>query len=329
MTYKSSGVDIDKANKLVESIKTSVQKTKTKNAISDIGSFGGLYSIASMKFKHPVLVSSTDGVGTKLLIAQACNKHDTVGADLVAMSANDVATTGAEPLFFLDYVATGKINPAVLKDVISGIALACRKSGYALIGGETAEMPGMYAPGHYDLAGFCVGIAEKRNIIDGKNIKKGDVVLGLESSGLHSNGFSLVRRVFSIKEQKKLRAELLKPTTLYTKPLLEMAKITDIKGLAHITGGAFRDKLPRILPKNVAILINKRSWRIPWIFRTIQKKAGIKDEEMYKVFNMGIGMAAVLSPSDVRKAQMLLNKFNIRTWVIGEVAKGKGEVRLV
>lgn len=328
ISYKEAGVDIDKGNLFIKQIKPLVKSTKREGVLTDIGSFSGLFHIAARRYKEPVLVSSTDGVGTKLLIAQAVARHNTVGIDLVAMCVNDVATTGAEPLFFLDYISTGRLEPKVLKEVVSGISYACRETGYALVGGETAEMPDMYKPGTYDLAGFCVGIIEKKNIIDGRNIRKGDRVLGLASNGLHSNGYSLVRKVFSKKEQKSLKDELLKPTRLYVQPLLALQKIIKVKGIAHITGGAYKDKIPRIMPRGLGVEIKKESWPIPQIFKLIQKKGRVKEEEMYRVFNMGIGMVVVISPKDVMKAQNLLAKFKIRSWVIGEVVKGKKEVRL-
>jgi len=329
LTYKSSGVDIVKGDRLVESIKTLVKKTNTAGVLSGIGSFGGLFKIQAGKYKEPVLVASTDGVGTKLMIAKACNKHDTVGIDLVAMCVNDVATTGAEPLFFLDYIATGKIKPGVLKDVIKGIAVGCKQAGYALIGGETAEMPGMYSKDEYDLAGFCVGIVDKKAIINGKSIKAGNIILGIASSGLHSNGFSLVRKVFTKTEQKKLKNELLKPTRIYVKPLLELAKKAMIGAIAHITGGAFETKVPRIVPKGYSFIIDKQSWPIPKIFKAMQKKGNITDSEMYKVFNMGIGMMVVLSKKDLKKAQLLFKKHKMQSWIIGKVVKGDRKVKLI
>lgn len=329
LTYKRAGVDIDKAEHLVAKIKASVKKTKAGGVISDIGSFSGLFGVDFKRFERPVLVSSTDGVGTKLMIAQALNKHDTVGIDLVAMCANDVATTGAKPLFFLDYISTGKVQPKILKDVVKGILKACKETGYALIGGETAQMPGMYPPGIYDLAGFCVGIIEKSKIIDGKRIRKGDMVLGIASNGLHSNGFSLVRRVFTKKEQERLKKELLKPTRLYTKLLSKLGKSVNIKAIAHITGGSFKGKIPRIISKRLAVVINKKSWPVPRIFKEIERKGNVNEAEMYKVFNMGIGMVVVLSSRDIKRAKKTLNKFNMKSWVIGEVVRGKGEVKLL
>lgn len=329
ISYKDAGVDIDRGNLFVKQIKGLVKSTKSKGVLTDIGSFGGLFRIAARRYKEPVLVSSTDGVGTKLMIAQDAGRHNTVGIDLVAMCVNDAATTGAEPLFFLDYISTGRLDPGVLKEVVAGISYACRETGYALVGGETAEMPDMYRPGEYDLAGFCVGIVERKKIIDGRSIRKGDKVLGLESNGLHSNGYSLVRKVFSKKEKNCLIDELLKPTRLYVQPLLALQKIVKVKGIAHITGGAYKDKIPRIIPQGLGIEIKKGSWPIPEIFKLIQEKGKVEEQEMYRVFNMGIGMVVVISPKDVKKAQNLLSAFKIRSWVIGEIVKGNRQVKLV
>jgi phosphoribosylformylglycinamidine cyclo-ligase len=326
ITYRSAGVDIDKANRLVTDYKRFAKLTKTKGMISDVGSFGGLFRPGFKNFKDPILVSSTDGVGTKLKIAFLADKHDTVGIDLVAMSANDILCSGAEGLFFLDYIATGKVKPGVLKDVVKGIAEGCREAGYALIGGETAEMPGMYRKGEYDLAGFGVGIVDKIDVIDGRTTKIGDIVLGLESSGLHSNGYSLVRKVFTKKELKKYAPELLKPTRLYCKPVLEVKKAVSIKGIANITGGAFYDKIPRIIPKGMAIEIFRKSWWMPPIFSIIQKKGNIDYKEMYRTLNMGIGMVLVLDRKDIDVAKYILLRAGIKSHVIGRVVKGNREV---
>ena len=326
ITYKSAGVNIDKANRLVNDYKRFASLTKKADVVSDVGSFGALFRPDFKKFKDPILVSSTDGVGTKLKIAFLANKHDTVGIDLVAMSANDILCSGAEGLFFLDYIATGKVEVKVLKDVVKGIACGCREAGYSLVGGETAEMPGMYKRGEYDLAGFGVGIVEKSGIIDGSVIKIGDLVLGLESSGLHSNGYSLVRKVFSQKELKKYSEELLKPTRLYGKSVLGLNKKIKIKGIANITGGAFYDKIPRIIPEGMAIEIDKYSWKTPWIFSLIKEKGKIDDSQMYRTLNMGIGMVLVLNRQDTDKAIDILRKTGLKSHVIGCVIKGTGNV---
>jgi len=326
ITYKSAGVDIKKADRLVADYKRFAKSTKTKGVVSDVGSFGGLFSPDIKKYKAPVLVSSTDGVGTKLKIAFLADKHDTVGIDLVAMSANDILCSGAEGLFFLDYVSTGKIKSSVLRDVVRGIADGCREAGYALIGGETAEMPGMYAAGEYDLAGFGVGIVSRNEVIDGRGTRAGDIVLGLESSGLHSNGYSLVRKVFNTKEQKAHSKILLAPTKLYCKGVLETKKKARIKGIANITGGAFYDKIPRIIPRGMAIEIYEGSWRVPEIFSLIQKRGNIDDKEMYHTLNMGIGMVMVLEPGQVDRAALALSGCGVKPHIIGKVIKGNREV---
>ncbi|MFH0838826.1 MAG: phosphoribosylformylglycinamidine cyclo-ligase [Candidatus Omnitrophota bacterium] len=327
MTYRNSGVDIDKANKLVSKFKSFVKSTRTEGAISTIGNFSGLFKPNLYAYKDPVLVGSTDGVGTKLKIAFMMNKHNTVGIDLVAMSVNDVLALGAKPLFFLDYIATGKIRPAVLVKVMEGIAIGCRQSGCALIGGETAEMPSFYKDNEYDLAGFCVGIVDRKKIINGSRMEIGDILVGLPSSGLHSNGFSFVRKVFSESEIKKgLWKTLLTPTRIYAPPILELIKTVEIKGIAHITGGAFYDKLPRILRGKKSLTIRKKSWEIPPIFKTIQKRSGASDKEMYRTFNMGIGMVIAISPKDISQAQEIIERSEKRFQIIGEVIKGNKEV---
>jgi phosphoribosylformylglycinamidine cyclo-ligase len=330
LDYKSAGVDITKGNLFVQKIKGVVSNTRKNSCcISGIGSFSGLFRLDVKKYKDPVLVSSTDGVGTKLMIAQKFNLHDGVGFDLVGMCANDIATTGAKPLFFLDYIATGKLRTGVLTKVVSSIARACTQSGYALIGGETAEMPGMYDANEYDLAGFCVGIAERKDIIDGSFIKRGDIMIGLESSGPHSNGYSLIRKVFNGKETSRFKKQLLKPTRLYTLPLLAVQAKVKLKGIAHITGGAYEDKVSRIIPGGLCAIIRKGAWQAPEIFSIIQRAGNIKDSEMYRVFNMGIGMVIVIAPKDVNTARKTLSGFRIKTWVIGEIGKGKKRVQLV
>lgn len=318
-TYKSSGVDINKANAFVKAIKSDVASTTGASVIRRKGAFGGLFALAKGQYKNPVLVSSTDGVGTKLLVAQAAGKHDTVGIDLVAMNVNDILCVGAKPLFFLDYIACGKLKPKVLGDVVKGIAAGCRQSGCSLVGGETAEMPGMYKPDEYDLAGFAVGIVEKKKIIDGSAIKAGDQVIGLPSTGLHSNGFSLARKVLSSAGQKKYAKQLLAPTRIYAKEVSGLLAKFPVRGIAHITGGAFYDKLTKILPAGKCFAIDRGSWPVPEIFHIIQKKGKIGDREMYRTFNMGIGMAFVLSLKDVAKASSYLKKKKIKHYKIGSV----------
>ncbi len=326
VTYKKAGVDIAEADRFVEAIKPFTR---------GIGGFGGLYKFMSKKYKEPYLVSSTDGVGTKLKIAFLCNKHDTVGIDLVGMNVNDVLCVGAEPLFFLDYIATGRIEKKVLTDVVKGIAEGCRQAGCFLVGGETAEMPGFYKIGEYDLAGFCVGAVDKKNIIDGSNIDVGNIVIGIESSGLHSNGFSLARKVFSQAELKKYSRELLKPTRIYVKPVLDLLYAKKavlhpkVKGIAHITGGAFYDKISRILPGNVNVRIYKDLWNVPGVFQRIQDKGNVPDKEMYHTFNMGIGMVLIVEKNSAKAMISRLSKFNLGPRAIGEVTRGNKQVEVV
>ena len=329
LTYKKAGVDIRKANVFVEAIKRYTKSTARPGAAGRIGGFGGTFDLKAAGYKDPVLVSSTDGVGTKLKVAFLVNKHDTVGIDMVAMNVNDVLTTGAEPLFFLDYIATGKIDKKALVDVVKGIAEGCRQAGCALVGGETAEMPAFYKNGEYDLAGFCVGAVERGQIIDSRDMKIGDIVVGLESNGLHSNGYSLVRKVFSAAELKTLGDELLRPTRIYVRPVLELKKKIKIKGMAHITGGAFLEKIPRIVPKDKKLVIIKGSWTVPEIFARIQAKGKIAEKEMFRTFNMGLGMVIVISPEDFIAAKKVFDGYRIKSWVVGSIEKGRGEVKII
>jgi phosphoribosylformylglycinamidine cyclo-ligase len=331
LTYKKAGVDIQKASAFKKNIKALVRKSFSKEVLKDIGGFGSFFRFPQEKYKEPVLVSSSDGVGTKLKIAVLVNKHDTVGIDAVAMNVNDILCVGAETLFFLDYIAFSKVEQNVLVDVVKGVNAGCVQAGCSLIGGETAQMPGMYRQGDYDLAGFCVGVVERNNIIDGSKIKVGDAVIGLESNGIHSNGYSLVRRVFSGKELKQLSPELLKPTRIYVKPVLALLKSPSpqIKGIAHITGGAFYDKIARILPDDVNVRIEKSSWAVPKIFRLIQNKGNIADKEMYQTFNMGVGMVLIVEPSAAKFVIAKLSEFKLRSFVIGKVVKGKKEVEII
>lgn len=335
LNYKKSGVDIQKANLFKKGIKPLLRKSFRPEVLKDIGGFGSLFKFPKEKYQDPVLVSSSDGVGTKLKIAVLANKHDTIGIDAVAMNVNDILCTGAETLFFLDYIAYSKLDSGVLVDVVKGINNGCIQAGCSLIGGETAQMPGMYKDGDYDVAGFCVGVVEHKNIIDGSKIAVGDVIVGLESNGIHSNGYSLVRRVFSESELKRMSAELLKPTRIYVKPVLDLlyAKryplTAKIKGIAHITGGAFYDKIARILPDNVNVRIDKDSWAVPKIFRLIQNKGNIEDKEMYHTFNMGVGMVLIVESSSARVVISKLAEFKLKSWVIGEIVKGKKEVKIV
>lgn len=335
ITYKKAGVDIAAARVFKNKIRTLVRKTFSPQVLGDIGGFGSFFSFAQHRYKEPVLVSSADGVGTKLKIATLVNKHDSIGIDAVAMNVNDILCTGAQPLFFLDYIAYGNLKEDLLVEIIKGLSNGCLQAGCALIGGETAQMPGMYKPGDYDVAGFCVGVLECKAIIDGSQITAGDLVIGLESNGLHSNGFSLVRKVFSQNELKRMSQELLKPTRIYVKPVLSLLRAPSselrakIKGIAHITGGAFYDKISRILPDNISVRLNKNSWIVPKIFRLIQNKGRIEDREMYHTLNMGIGMVLIVEPSAVKLAQVKLTEEGLKSWVIGEVVKGKKEVEIV
>jgi len=322
-TYKSSGVNIDKANQFVNAIKSDIKKTLSPAVLKREGAFGGLYELSKAAYKQPVLVSSTDGVGTKLLLAQQFGIHDTVGIDLVAMNVNDILCVGAKPLFFLDYIACGKLDPKILQKVVQGITVGCQQSGSSLVGGETAEMPGMYKPDEYDLAGFSVGVVEKDNIIDGSSIAKGDVVIGFPSSGIHSNGYSLVRKALSGAKIKALIKELLTPTLIYTKEVALMTAKFKIKGIAHITGGAYYDKLTRILPAGTCFVINKDSWPVLKIFQILQKQGRIDDKEMYRTFNMGIGLAMVISEKDWKPAHAFLKQNKIPHYLIGEVDQHK------
>jgi phosphoribosylformylglycinamidine cyclo-ligase len=336
ITYKTAGVDISKGNKLVDIIKPAVRSTFRKEVLEDIGSFSAFFKLSSRKFKEPVLVSSTDGVGTKLKIASMMKKHDTVGIDLVAMCVNDILTCGAEPLFFLDYFATGKLSTKTAASVIKGIADGCKTAGCSLIGGETAEMPGFYGSDEYDLAGFSVGVIDKSGIIKGADIKAGDVVIGLSSNGLHSNGYSLARKLFfdvkKYKANKKIRelgcsigSELLKPTRIYVKSILKVLKTFKIKGMAHITGGGITENIPRIIPAKSGLraVIVKDSWPSLKIFDLISASGKISDSEMYRTFNMGIGFVLIVRPSDAPAITRRLNSSGERACVIGLIEKGR------
>jgi phosphoribosylformylglycinamidine cyclo-ligase len=330
ISYRDAGVDIDAGDALVEAIKPFAKKTLRPEVLAGIGGFGALAEIPR-KYREPVLVSGTDGVGTKLKLAFKLKRHDTVGIDLVAMSVNDVLTQGAEPLFFLDYFACGKLDVAVATEVVKGIARGCELAGCALIGGETAEMPGMYAEGEYDLAGFAVGVVEKSEIIDGRDIAAGDVALGLASSGAHSNGYSLVRRVLE-RSKPDLRGDfhgrplgdaLLEPTRIYVKPVLALMKQLRVKGLAHITGGGLVDNLPRVLPENAKAVISRRAWTPPPLFQWLQREAGIADAEMLRVFNCGIGMVVVVAPEHADAARRSLAGSGETVFRIGSIEQRK------
>jgi len=330
LNYRQAGVNIDQADEFIRRIKPLVKRTNRAEVIGGLGGFSGLFVPRLKNLKDPVLVSSTDGVGTKLLIAERMRKYDTVGLDLVAMCADDVVVLGAEPLFFLDYIAVGRVHPSMLVSLMKGITSGCRQAGCSLLGGETAELPGMYEAGKFDLAGFCVGLVSREKIIDGRSCRRGDVVLGLASSGLHSNGYSLVRKVFPPSEVKgKFGLELLKPTRIYAKTLLSLIGHVRVKGMAHITGGGFYDNIPRVIPDGLQVRIRPGSWRIPPIFGLIQKRGRVAEREMYRTFNMGIGMVAVVGPDDAVLALKRLAKLGQKAWVIGELVRGPRGVVLI
>lgn len=331
LSYKKSGVDIDKAKLFINKIKPLIKSTKRPGCMGNIGAFAGFFKPAISGYKDPVIVASTDGVGTKLMIAKWAGIHNTVGIDLVAMCVNDLVTCGAEPLFFLDYFATGKLSPKVSYEVIKGIVRGCKLAGSALIGGETAELPGMYRPGDYDLAGFSVGIVDRKNIIDGSKIKSGNLILGIASTGIHSNGYSLVRKVFSRKELSgKLAQMVLAPTAIYVKPILGLLKRFNIKGIANITGGGFYDNITRLLPRDVTAIIYEGMWSVPPIFIMIKERGRVDTSEMFRTFNMGIGMAVVLPRKEIIKAKKyFLQKHKLKSWVIGEIIKGKKRVEII
>ncbi|MFH1692140.1 MAG: phosphoribosylformylglycinamidine cyclo-ligase [Candidatus Omnitrophota bacterium] len=334
LSYKRAGVDTVKAGAFVESIKELVHSGLGAQSQASIGGFGACYDLAGAKHKNPMLVSSCDGVGTKLKIAIASGIHDTVGIDLVAMSVNDVLCTGAKPLFFLDYIATGKVKPPVLKDVVKGVIAGCREADCLLVGGETAEMPGMYKPGDYDLAGFCVGIMDRSKVLGAKRVGMGDAVIGLSSSGLHSNGFSLVRKVFSVVELKSRASELLTPTRIYVKPVLKglaqfNAKNCNIKAIAHITGGGFYEKALRVVPAHMTMIIYKNAWVAPEIFSEIQQRGKMNDKEMFRTFNMGIGMILVVKDKIKMDVVRAFSRYGVKSYLIGEIVSGVGSVTVV
>jgi len=327
LSYKDAGVDINAGNELVERIKPHVKRTTRPEVIGGLGGFGALCALPS-KYKEPILVSGTDGVGTKLRLAIDLKKHDTIGIDLVAMCVNDLVVQGAEPLFFLDYYATGKLEVDVASDVVKGIAEGCVQSGCALVGGETAEMPGMYHAGDYDLAGFCVGVVEKSKIIDGSKVQAGDALIALGSSGPHSNGYSLIRKVIDVAgvnpatEQlvgKALGDQLLAPTRIYVKSVLELIEKVDVHAIAHLTGGGFWENIPRVLPDNTKAVIDEKSWEWQPVFKWLQEKGNIDSYEMYRTFNCGVGMVIALPQADVEKALNVLRQAGENAWLIGQI----------
>ncbi|WP_409025978.1 phosphoribosylformylglycinamidine cyclo-ligase [Gallibacterium anatis] len=327
LSYKDAGVDINAGNELVNRIKPHVKRTRRPEVIGGLGGFGALCAIPA-KYKEPILVSGTDGVGTKLRLAIDLHKHNSIGIDLVAMCVNDLIVQGAEPLFFLDYYATGKLDVDVASDVIKGIADGCEQSGCALIGGETAEMPGMYHANDYDLAGFCVGVVEKNEIIDGSEVRVGDALIALASSGPHSNGYSLIRKILEVAkvsasetllEGKPLAEHLLAPTKIYVKSILQLIKRVDVHAIAHLTGGGFWENIPRVLPDHVRAVINEQSWQWPAIFKWLQQNGNVDTHEMYRTFNCGVGMVIALPQEDVETALALLAQTGEKAWVIGQI----------
>ncbi len=343
MDYKKAGVDIEAGKKAVSDIASMVKSTYTKGAIDNFGLFGSLFSIGELNYKNPVLVSGTDGVGTKLKIAFAANKHDTVGIDLVAMSVNDIACLGARPLFFLDYISTSNLDPDIIKEIVSGIAAGCKEAKCSLLGGEMAEMPSFYRSGEYDLAGFAVGIVEKEEIIDGKEIKEGDNIIGIASSGLHSNGYSLARKVVFemmglnvneplLKDGKTVKEALLEPTIIYSELILSLKGKFKIKGVAHITGGGIPENLARILPAHVSAEIDKNSWETPELFNILKEKGGIDEAEFYRVFNAGMGMVLVVESNESDDIvqfinnSVYLNLKNFNSYNIGVISSNKSSI---
>lgn len=339
LTYKDSGVNKEAGYKEVQLIKKFISKTYTKGVLSDIGGFGGLFAIDKEEYKEPVLVSGTDGVGTKLKIAFMMDKHNTVGEDCVAMCVNDILCQGAKPLFFLDYIATAKLEPEKMASIVEGIANGCVKGGCALIGGETAEMPGFYSEGEYDMAGFGVGIVDKEKIIDGSAIEEGDMLIGLPSSGVHSNGFSLVRKIFFDKEKMEIDKyipelgttigeALIVPTRIYTNPLYDLIQKFNIKGISHITGGGFYENIPRMIPEGLTAVIDTKVIETPQIFKVIQKYGNIELDEMYSTFNMGIGIVLAIGKDEADKALEFLKGKGEKAVLLGEIQRKEGKIVL-
>jgi phosphoribosylformylglycinamidine cyclo-ligase len=335
LTYRDAGVDMDEGDRLVELIKPYARPTLRPEVLAGIGGFGGLFALDVKKFREPVLVSGTDGVGTKLKVAFAADRHGTIGQDLVAMCVNDVAVVGAEPLFFLDYFATGKLSAEQGAEVVKGIAEGCRLAGCALIGGETAELPGFYAQGEYDLAGFAVGCVERSRIVDGKSVAPGDLVLGIASSGLHSNGYSLARKALLERHPLDARLEglggktladaLLEPTRIYAKDVLALLEKVAVRSFAHITGGGLPGNVPRNLPEGTRAVLDERRWPRPAIFDVVEREGQVPHDEMVRTFNMGLGLVAVVSPADEEAAHAALRARGLEAWTVGTIEKGTGE----
>ena len=336
-SYKASGVDITAGYKAVELMKSRIARTVTSGAVSDIGGFGGLFELDIDGIEHPVLVSGTDGVGTKLKMAFLLNKHDTVGIDCVAMCVNDIICCGAKPLFFLDYIACGKNYPEKIAEIVSGVAEGCVQSGASLIGGETAEMPGFYSEDEYDLAGFAVGVVDKDKIIDKEKVKEGDIIIAIPSSGFHSNGYSLVRKVFDVENADlSLRPEalggrtlgeaLLAPTKIYVKPILELLAAVNVKGISHITGGGFYENIPRSIPKGLSARIERKNVKVLPVFELLMEAGGIPERDMFNTFNMGVGMTVIVDPADADKALAVLKDSGEDAYVLGKIVRGEDGV---
>ncbi len=332
LSYRDAGVNIDAGNKFVEKIKSSVASTNRPGVMGSLGGFGGLFELPTDRYKQPVLVSGTDGVGTKLKLAIELNKHDTIGIDLVAMCVNDILVLGAEPLYFLDYYATGELNSEIAANVVEGIAEGCRQSNAALIGGETAEMPGMYSKGDYDLAGFCVGVVEKENIIDGSQVKAGDVMIAIASSGPHSNGYSLIRKIIEVSQAdlnesiesndagiSTLGEALLAPTTIYVKSIHALLDKFNIHAMAHITGGGLLENIPRVLPDDARAVIDQSSWQLPPVFKWLQQNGNVETNEMYRTFNCGIGMVLIASTEESEAIIATLKQQDQNAWLLGSI----------
>ncbi len=336
ISYRDAGVDIDAGNSLVDRIKPVVARTRRPGVVSGLGGFGALFELPLDRYRQPLLVSGTDGVGTKLKLAIDSGRHDTIGIDLVAMCVNDVIVQGAEPLFFLDYYATGKLDVDIAADVITGIGRGCELAGAALIGGETAEMPGMYQAGDYDLAGFCVGIVEKDRLIDGQSVQAGDTLIGLAASGPHSNGYSLIRKIMEVAgagadtllDGKPLLDWLMAPTRIYVKSLLALLEQVEVHSLCHITGGGLPENLPRMLPDNTVARIDSDSWQWPAVFSWLQEQGKVETPEMYRTFNCGVGMVICVPAAQVEQCLNLLQAQGETAWVLGNIAEGSGEARI-
>ena len=330
LTYQDSGVDITKGNDLIEQIKPIAKSTAREGVLAGLGGFGAMFELPIHKYKNPVLISGTDGVGTKLKVAEMLGKHDTIGIDLVAMCVNDLIVQGAEPLFFLDYYATGKLNTDIATSVISGIGEGCKQSNCALIGGETAEMPGMYAGEDYDLAGFCVGIADKDKVIDGTKVSAGDQIIALGSSGPHSNGYSLIRKVLEQAEPTPAQLDaLIEPTKIYVKSILALIEQHSVHAISHITGGGLLENIPRVLPENLAAKLDADSWTMPEIFQFLQTGGNIQMNEMYRVFNCGVGMVVVVPQDQCDAAISLLQAQGEKAWCIGEIVAANGGEQVI